>query len=201
VTKKNDWGRHGFHYHDAGGALKQQDALLHDETGLNNGATDSAQIYETTAVAIAGNQKDSYYGSVEWGWRTDGGGAFMKRIALLFVILAVACTAAADNKKAAHMTEQTLSDLETRLVAAGYDGLFLSGDRSGADAIWMQGKNQPVLQSLVLDGKTPLQAKFLAAELLRDRGGNHPRMPRRASPRRMRRRSRARAIPQATPGD
>jgi hypothetical protein len=78
VTKKNDWGRHGFHYHDGSGTLKEQDALLHDETGLNNGATDSAQIYETTAVALTGHQKDSYYGSVEWGWRTDGAGAFTK---------------------------------------------------------------------------------------------------------------------------
>ncbi|HEX8114343.1 MAG TPA: hypothetical protein VF516_41720 [Kofleriaceae bacterium] len=78
VTKKNDWGRHGFRYTDASGALKEQDALLNDETGLNNGATDSAQIYETTALAIKGNQKDSYYGSVEWGWRTDSGGAFTK---------------------------------------------------------------------------------------------------------------------------
>lgn len=74
VTKKNDWGRHGFHFTDGSGALKQQDALLNDDTGLNNGATSSAQIYETTALAIKGNQKDSYYGSVEWGWRTDAAG-------------------------------------------------------------------------------------------------------------------------------
>lgn len=78
VKKKNDWGRHGFRYTEASGALKEQDALLNDDTGLNNGATDSAQIYETTALAIKGNQKDSYYGSVEWGWRTDSAGAFTK---------------------------------------------------------------------------------------------------------------------------
>jgi hypothetical protein len=78
VTKKNDWGRHGFRYTDSSGALQEQDALLSDETGLNNGATDSAQIYETTALAIKGNQKDSYYGSVEWGWRTDSAGTFTK---------------------------------------------------------------------------------------------------------------------------
>jgi len=66
VTKKNDWGKHGFRYTDGSGALKEQDALLNDDTGLNNGATDSAQIYETTALTIKGNQKDSYYGSVEW---------------------------------------------------------------------------------------------------------------------------------------
>jgi hypothetical protein len=27
------------------------------------------QIFETTALAIAGNQKGMYYGSVEWGWK------------------------------------------------------------------------------------------------------------------------------------
>jgi len=78
VGRKNDWGRHGFRYNDASGASREQDALLIDETGLNNAATDSAQIYESTAVAIAGNQKDTYYGSVEWGWRTDAAGAFTK---------------------------------------------------------------------------------------------------------------------------
>jgi hypothetical protein len=73
VTKKNDWGRHGFRY-DSGGASKEQDALLFDKTGLNDSAKDSAQIFETTAVAIKGNQQDTYYGSVEWGWRSDGAG-------------------------------------------------------------------------------------------------------------------------------
>jgi len=30
--------------------------------------------FETTAVAISGPQKDMYYGSVTWGWVTDGSG-------------------------------------------------------------------------------------------------------------------------------
>lgn len=76
-TKKNTWGRHGFHYTD-GGAKKEQDALLFDETGLNDAAKDAAQVFETTALAIAGNQKDMYYGSVEWGWRTDNAGTYTK---------------------------------------------------------------------------------------------------------------------------
>ena len=46
------------------------------------------------------------------------------------------------------MVEHKPSDLEARLVAAGYDGLFLSGDRSRADAIWEQGKNQSALQAI-----------------------------------------------------
>jgi hypothetical protein len=68
------------------------------------------------------------------------------------------------------MTEQKSSDLEAQLVAAKYDGLFLSGDRSRAGAIWMEGKNRAALQGLLLDGKVTLQAKFLAAELLREKG-------------------------------
>jgi len=68
------------------------------------------------------------------------------------------------------MTEQKASDLEARLVAAGYDSLFLAADHSRADAIWLQGKHQAPLQELLLDGQVTLRAKFLAAELLRDKG-------------------------------
>jgi hypothetical protein len=32
-------------------------------------------VFETTAVALSGTQDGSYYGSVEWGWRTDAAGA------------------------------------------------------------------------------------------------------------------------------
>lgn len=36
----------------------------------------SGQVFETTALALAGEQKGTYYGSVRWGWRTDGDGNF-----------------------------------------------------------------------------------------------------------------------------
>lgn len=61
--QQEDFGRHGFRYDDKG-ASKEQEALLFDDTGLNDAEKDSAQIYETTALAIAGNQKDTYYGSL-----------------------------------------------------------------------------------------------------------------------------------------
>jgi hypothetical protein len=97
----------------------------------------------------------------------------MRSILLLCAVL-LACTARADRKDAGNMAEHKPSDLEARLVAAGYDGLFLSGDRSRAEAIWAQGKNQSALQAIVLDGKAMLHGKFLAAELLRDRGVKLP---------------------------
>ncbi len=77
VTKRNTWGRHGFRFMQ-GKTLKKQEALLHDKTGLNLASKDSGQIFETTALAIKGIQKDTYYGSVEWGWRTDSKGNFSK---------------------------------------------------------------------------------------------------------------------------
>lgn len=97
----------------------------------------------------------------------------MLRILFLCAVL-LACTARADRKEAGNMAEHKPSDLEAQLVAAGYDGLFLSGNRSRADAIWAQGKNQPALQAIVLDAKATQQARFLAAELLRDRGVKPP---------------------------
>ncbi len=73
-------------------------------------------------------------------------------------------------KETNHMTEQSSSDLAARLVAAGYDGLFLSGDHSRAETIWMQGQNQKQLERLVFEPDASLHAKFLAAELLRENG-------------------------------
>ncbi len=35
---------------------------------------DSMCEFETTALALAGNQKGTYYGSVKWGWQTDENG-------------------------------------------------------------------------------------------------------------------------------
>ncbi|MGG6296320.1 DUF4157 domain-containing protein [Leptolyngbya sp. AN02str] len=36
----------------------------------------SRQKFETTALAIKGTQKGTYYGSVQWGWKTDNQGNF-----------------------------------------------------------------------------------------------------------------------------
>jgi hypothetical protein len=68
----------GWHYKDARGNVKDHDAMLHDEPDLNSGdiyttADDVmkgkwGQQFETSALAIAGNQKGTFYGTVEWGW-------------------------------------------------------------------------------------------------------------------------------------
>jgi hypothetical protein len=68
----------GWHYTDANKKLQNNDAMLHDEPDLTSGdmyteASDVMQSewhqhFETTALAIAGNQKGTFYGSVQWGW-------------------------------------------------------------------------------------------------------------------------------------
>jgi hypothetical protein len=69
----------GCHYKDSQGRLVQnQDASLFDTPDLNSGdiyieASKAmkkgwSQTFETSAVAIEGRQKGTYYGSVAWGW-------------------------------------------------------------------------------------------------------------------------------------
>jgi hypothetical protein len=72
VTKGNDWGKHAFHYTEKG-VLKEQDGELIDGPKLIK-TPNTGQIFETTAVAIKGNQVGTYYGSVRWGWHTDAAG-------------------------------------------------------------------------------------------------------------------------------
>lgn len=40
------------------------------------GKRNSGQYFETTALAIEGAQKDTYYGSVQWGWERDASATF-----------------------------------------------------------------------------------------------------------------------------
>jgi len=42
------------------------------------GGNNSSREFETTAVALDGPQKDTYYGSVKWGWKKDGSGTLTK---------------------------------------------------------------------------------------------------------------------------
>lgn len=51
-----------------------QNASLHDSPVLNNADLNSGQVFETSALAIAGTQMNTFYGSVKWGWRTDNVG-------------------------------------------------------------------------------------------------------------------------------
>lgn len=40
------------------------------------GKKNSGQYFETTALAVDGNQKNTYYGSVQWGWERDAAAKF-----------------------------------------------------------------------------------------------------------------------------
>lgn len=40
------------------------------------GKKNSGQVFETTALAVEGAQKNSYYGSVQWGWERDASATF-----------------------------------------------------------------------------------------------------------------------------
>jgi hypothetical protein len=71
------WGQHGYHYTNNTGP-QHQDAILKDTPKLVNAQQDSGQIFETTALATKGAQAGNYYGSVQWGWRTDSSGNFTK---------------------------------------------------------------------------------------------------------------------------
>jgi len=73
------FGQHGYHYYtnpNDATTLQERDASLSDGPAI--GSVDvrrnSGQYFETTALAIAGNQEGTYYGSVQWGWETDAAG-------------------------------------------------------------------------------------------------------------------------------
>ncbi len=67
----------GYRY-KSGGSWISKDAMLFDGPTMGNVAKNSRQIFETTALAIKGSQVNTYYGSVQWGWRTDAAGNFSK---------------------------------------------------------------------------------------------------------------------------
>jgi hypothetical protein len=48
-------------------------AILKDKPTVDGG-NNSSKEFETTALAIEGKQKDTYYGSVKWGWKKDASG-------------------------------------------------------------------------------------------------------------------------------
>ena len=71
------WGGHGWR-HKVGGVWDVKNAELHDTPMRPNRGKNAGQVFETTALAIKGAQKGTYYGSVEWGWKTDNAGVFEK---------------------------------------------------------------------------------------------------------------------------
>ena len=63
------WGQLGWN--DSSKVPAKKDATLIDQPTLFNAEKNSAQLFETTAIATKGAQAGTYYGSVKWGWRTD----------------------------------------------------------------------------------------------------------------------------------
>lgn len=61
-----------------GGSFVTQSAELNDHAVWQGSGANSEQVFETTALAVAGAQKGTYYGSVQWGWRMDAKGAFSR---------------------------------------------------------------------------------------------------------------------------
>ncbi|RPH78201.1 MAG: hypothetical protein EHM88_16415 [Candidatus Rokuibacteriota bacterium] len=60
------------------GSFVTRPAELYDAPMLPGAGANSEQVFETTALAIAGPQNGTYYGSVEWGWRKDAAATFSR---------------------------------------------------------------------------------------------------------------------------
>jgi len=72
---RTGFGKHGYRYMDAGHLKGPEAAELYDSPQQGSaGNTDAT--FESAALAIEGTQKDTYYGSVSWGFRLDAAGKF-----------------------------------------------------------------------------------------------------------------------------
>ncbi len=67
------FGQHGYRK-VVGGAFVTQYAELYDAPTMGSAIPNSSQTFETTALALEGPQRGTYYGSVEWGWRSNAAG-------------------------------------------------------------------------------------------------------------------------------
>lgn len=76
-VRLDGWGSHGHRFKD-GRRLKVKAAELHDTPSLPNRTKNAEQLFETTALATDGVQNGTYYGSVQWGWRTNDKGRFRR---------------------------------------------------------------------------------------------------------------------------
>jgi hypothetical protein len=67
-------GQYGHRFETLNG-WDVKDATLRDTPHLRGVQTFSFQVFETTALAVAGVDEGTYYGSVKWGWwqKSDGG--------------------------------------------------------------------------------------------------------------------------------
>lgn len=90
------WGEHGFRFKD-GARWKTKSATLNDTPMLPARTKNAEQMFETTALATDGVQSGTYYGSVQWGWRTDNKGRFQR---LPFKVVSEGAPSATFNKAA-----------------------------------------------------------------------------------------------------
>lgn len=72
ISTSAGWGQHGWRATTK--KPNKQDATLIDTPRLSGATKNSQQLFETTALALKGNQEGTYYGSVKWGWKTDSAG-------------------------------------------------------------------------------------------------------------------------------
>ena len=72
-SRQENAGEHGHRYFE-GDTWKVKAASLRDTPHLRDVDTFSFQVFETTALAVAGVDAGTYYGSVKWGWwqKSDG---------------------------------------------------------------------------------------------------------------------------------
>jgi hypothetical protein len=75
---RRGYAAYGWRYIDAGGGEQKRDAWIHDTPVLPGSGANSSQTFESTALAIEGEQVGTWYGSVRWGWRKDAAGTFAR---------------------------------------------------------------------------------------------------------------------------
>jgi hypothetical protein len=66
------------HRFKVGRRTDKQPAELRDVPQLPARGANAEQIFETTVLAIDGAQAGTYYGSVQWGWRSNAKGRFRR---------------------------------------------------------------------------------------------------------------------------
>jgi hypothetical protein len=74
-TEEANSGQHGHRYwNPARNAWEVKPARVRDTPHFRGVTEFSSQTFETTALAVEGNDKGAYYGSVRWGWRRKDDG-------------------------------------------------------------------------------------------------------------------------------
>jgi len=67
-----------------------------------------------------------------------------------------------------------MTDLSQQLTALGYEGLFLQPGNAALDRLWAEPGMADQLAQLAVTAEAPLDARFLAAEILFERQPDYP---------------------------